>query len=578
MRPKHSERNKAPKDLAKPLLEAAAAGNVRRAQELLSHGAQPDRRVTGQPTPLIVAATGGHREVIQALLAGGADVNFEHGGKLGTTALLEAIRHRQFEIACDLVDAGAESSHDWSGQGQNIAYEAIEACNEIKREAAAPARVRRFGPFNKGRTAAARATAGRQLPVAIKLVEKILKAGGRPARPCLPAAAAAGNLSVVRLLLAHGADANETDGSPALGYALDPERIDIALELLQAGADPNLGSALMGPPFHTAVVGGNTKLVKAFVASGKDLNCRATVTLNEPVEKPRGEQKEGPRLVLNLGEEYVEMAEAHDSTPLIVAVRAGHSAIVRVLAQGGVDLEAEDRDGFTALAWAQKRNRKDLTTLLKRAGARIPKPAAVSPRSLYLACEAGDVDRAQAAIAAGADVNEARETTRELFTPLMAAARGGHSAMVELLLRAGANPNLGGREQAFLIVGPLMLAARHGHAAIVQQLLDAGVATAAPGRCLFQLRERGDTAIHEAARNGHAKVVALFLQAGLDVKERSEWSGTVLESAVESGNLETVKVILAAGAKPGPGKVKELLTEAMASEHWDIVRELHALR
>lgn len=571
---------KSPKELAAPLLKAARAGDVTQVTELLAEGAKPDQRVPGEPTLLIAAATLGHIEVVRALLAGGADVNFKHGGKTGTTALLEAIRHDQFEVACELVEAGAESAHDWSGEGHNIAYEAIAKCNKMHREASAPTGPDLIGIIYKGEGIAARAKAARLLPSSVKLVEKILKAGGKPGRPCLPDAAANGNLPVVRRLLAHGADINEGGkyGGTAFSRAVGQCQIETAEALLKAGADPNAGETLTGPPFHAAVVAGKTELVKAVVASGKNLNFRATVTLNEPMEKASSEPNERPRYALNLGDDCVELAKAYDSTPLIAAVRAGHAEIVRILAEGGTDLEAVDRDGFTALAWALKRNRADLAAILRCGGAKEMNSLAGSPLNvLFEACQTGDLEKAQTAITAGADVNAARETTREMFTPLIVAVRNGHTGIVNHVLNSGANPNLGGREEMFLIVSPLILAARQGHVDIVMSLLKASAGTDHAGRDLLNLREKGDSAIHEAARNGHARVVEVLLQACANPRERSEWSGSVLSAAIESGNLATVKVALATGVKPNAKKLRELLAEAMASEHWDIVRELYAM-
>ena len=566
---------RSPKELAGPLLRAAGVGDVARVQELLAQGAKPEQRVTGQPTPLIAAAKRGHIDAVRTLLAGGADINFKHGGKTGTTALLEAIRHDQFETARELVEAGADASHDWSGRGHNIAFEAIEKCNALHREASAPTRP---NLIYKGKGATSKAKAVRLFPWSVKLVAKILKSGGRPACPCLSDTAAVGNRPVLRLLLAYGTDVNEPDpyGDTAFSNAVALCRTEIAIELLKAGADPNRGEELTGPAFHAAVVSGNVKLVKAVVASGSDLNFRATITLDEPLEKTPPQQKERPRYVLNLGDDYVEQTKAYDSTPLITAVRAGHAKIVRILAKAGADLEAVDREGFTALGWALKRGRDDLAAILRRAGAR---ETSIEPplHMLFESCQSGDSEKTRLAIAAGANVNAVRESSWTMFTPLMAAARAGHAAVVDALLKAGANPDLAGREEGALIVGPLMLAARHGHVEVVRQLLAAGAGAEHPGRILLQIRARGDTAIHEAARNGHARVVEVLLQAGANPMEKSEWSGSVLAAAVESGNLETVKVVLAAGAKPDAKQLRELLTEARRSKYRDIVRELEAI-
>jgi ankyrin repeat protein len=106
------------KKLAGPLRHAAAAGKLERVRELLATGADPNKRPIGQSTPLIAAASTGHLAVVKELLAAGADPSFAHGGKRGTTALLEAIRHHGFDVANVLIANGADVHHDWSAKAK----------------------------------------------------------------------------------------------------------------------------------------------------------------------------------------------------------------------------------------------------------------------------------------------------------------------------------------------------------------------------------------------------------------------------------------------------------------------------
>lgn len=87
--------------------------------------------------------------------------------------------------------------------------------------------------------------------------------------------------------------------------------------------------------------------------------------------------------------------------------------------------------------------------------------------SLFDAVLANDSKSLSAQLAAGADPNPFDD---EGLTPLMVAAREGHSALVALLMEAGADPILTNA----LGETALVLAATYGHADSVRLLWDSG--------------------------------------------------------------------------------------------------------
>ncbi|HEY0548683.1 MAG TPA: ankyrin repeat domain-containing protein, partial [Verrucomicrobiae bacterium] len=89
-------------------------------------------------------------------------------------------------------------------------------------------------------------------------------------------------------------------------------------------------------------------------------------------------------------------------------------------------------------------------------------------------------------------------------TPLSEAARVGNEPVVNVLLRAGADPN--GIESATSVT-PLHLAAARGHAAIAEALLRHRAAVNAADA-------RGETPLCYALREGHTNAVALLRRAG----------------------------------------------------------------
>jgi len=110
--------------------------------------------------------------------------------------------------------------------------------------------------------------------------------------------------------------------------------------------------------------------------------------------------------------------------------------------------------------------------------------------------------------------------------------------MVELLLKAGADPNaaLPGGET------PLMTAARTGAAEAVKALLSHGA------RIDGKDDRRGQTALMWAAAEGHAAIVQDLVEGGADVRLRLASGFTPLLFAVRAGRIDAVRVLLRAGA------------------------------
>jgi len=95
---------------------AAHEGHADVVQLLISMGADQYRRLNSNFTPWLLAARQGHPEVIRVLLRAGQDVNEgvpkigdgKGGIKPGTSALIMALINGHFELALELVDAGAD--------------------------------------------------------------------------------------------------------------------------------------------------------------------------------------------------------------------------------------------------------------------------------------------------------------------------------------------------------------------------------------------------------------------------------------------------------------------------------------
>jgi len=186
---------------------------------------------------------------------------------------------------------------------------------------------------------------------------------------------------------------------------------------------------------------------------------------------------------------------------LVDAARNQDQQAVRALLTQKVDINARSSDGSTALLWLAHWN---------------------------------DLDTANLLLGAGADANTANEFR---MTPLSEACTNGNFALVRSLLKSGANPN------SPVATGetPLMTCARTGSADAVRMLIEYGAAVNA------QEPTQNQTALMWAAAERHPDVVKALIDAHADLTAHTKQGFTAIHFAARVGDLESVKLLLAAG-------------------------------
>lgn len=160
---------------------------------------------------------------------------------------------------------------------------------------------------------------------------------------------------------------------------------------------------------------------------------------------------------------------------------------------------------------------------------------------LMLAAQSGALDRADAALRAGA--HPAAPGSFFAYTPPHAAAAMGHHRIVQRLLEAGAPVEARAEDGATPL---LAAAAQHGPdtAPAIGALIAAGADLEA------QLSERGERAVHLAAQAGRAASLARLLGAGAEVNAQTVEGFRALHMAAELGRADLVTLLLGAGADP----------------------------
>ncbi len=310
-----------------PLQYAVSVGNVDAVRVLVENGANVNTRDPGlQATPLMRAANRAPREILELLLAAGADVRARN--RLGSTALHRAAGRLNEQAVEILLDNGADvnAQDDWGSSPLRTALRSLTG-----------GRVAQLLLERGAKHDVFTACALGELDLLRSMLQQdraLLAAKDWEARTPLHWAARWGEVPCADLLLEYGADSDCVDipGLSPLGLAAAEGRSDVVSFLLERGAHIRQTG---WTALHAASAGGHGEAVELLLAAGAEANPRNWA----------------------------------DRTPLHGAVLSGSPEVARMLLQDGADVHAKDKDGKTSLAYAQEKGYTDLVELLRQHGA-----------------------------------------------------------------------------------------------------------------------------------------------------------------------------------------------------------------
>jgi len=402
--------------------------------------------VAGRKDPLLVGREWNYRKIVSTLQGSGTDLKvtsllidaasianggrveklLNHGAEInsvnlyGMTALhMAVLRMRYREYSSDdvmgtiraLLNHGGANLDALNGDGETALYLACSCNNEIKYNVVQML-------LQSGAD-----------PNFISVPEKTTQIS-RPNRHFRPTysrndcrtsllsyAARHNDVTLTEMLLKFGAqlELRDTSGKTALYYALEPIKhenvVSVSLEfLLKSGAQVNVLDDTGMSPLTLACIKGVLVLVKTLLSFGADPNLTTTAVY-----------------------------------PLSLACQYRYYEIARLLLEHGADMQATNSNSEPALCEALttfydggKGSGSDVASLLLDYGADPNVMTSLGETPLYLACLNNLTELVQRMLKCGAKVN----VSKNQKSPLIAACRSKHIAMVELLLNEGADPNV----------------------------------------------------------------------------------------------------------------------------------------
>jgi ankyrin repeat protein len=457
----------------------------------------------------------------------------------------------------------------------------------------------------------------------LQLFRKLIKAGAdfKETLPdgtsLLMTAAENGHNDIVKELIKLDVDLNQRklDTFSALLIACFLNHDDVVKTLAENGADVNAsyeiessqGSSGNQTALTVAAARGNCSMCALLLNIGADLNVVSDSGYTPLMwSLANGSSEDAAELLLQAGanpDPSVEsrIAISKSTTPLILASTNGMTAIVQALLERNVAVDKVDGDGWTALKRASNEGHEEVVTMLLNAGASPNIADHEGWTALINAAGKSHVEICKALLNAGADVNATGTRGR---TPLLQAIglrsesnlldalkelkrmlKGGDNDkvsddeslldLIEVLLKAGANPNALHEEASLLSE-----AIENDDDELVKLLKKYGAIEAASQASLDDASEvepefEDRKALLAAAMHADPKSLRDLVLAGVDVNYPTAQGQTALGLLLAGLNDESnsrifhrnaeqcIDYILSHGADPGLGDPSPFVLAAM---------------
>ncbi|CAI5673336.1 unnamed protein product [Oreochromis niloticus] len=475
-----------------PLHWAVERNKVESCKALLDLGANPNILNTALLSPLHLAVSHGHSNLVGVLLSySSTDCNLK--GDLGNTPLMLACSLNNCEALSILLKHGAK------------------LCQQNK-----------LGHF--AMHAAAFAGAKKAMEVILKAGEELGHSAvchinylDKTKSSPLHLAVRGGNIETIRLCIATGAkvDQQQNDKSTPLHLACTQGALEV-IKLMLSSVERvediiNLTDGACQTPLHRATIFDHTELAEYLISLGADINS----------------------------------TDCKGNSPLLLATSCGAWKTVALLLSKGANVNVRDKCGcnFLHLAILQPKGLKNLpeeVLQLNSVKALLSCEDNEGCTPLHYACRLGIHDSVKNMLGLSGQLGLACKS-KDKKSALHFAAQYGRINTCHRLLESITDSRLlnEGDERGLT---PLHLASKEGHTKVVQLLLRKGA--------LFHSDYKGWTCLHHAASEGYTQTMDILLSANLKLLDKTDEDGnSALHIAARGGHVAAVRLLLARGAE-----------------------------
>ncbi|XP_045558799.1 transient receptor potential cation channel subfamily A member 1 [Salmo salar] len=481
---------------------------------LLELGAEPNVLNKALMSPLHLAVSHTHNHLVQLLLSHYKTESNLEGG-LGNTPVMLACSINNTEALSILLRYGARLSSQ-----NKLGHYAIHAAA--------------FAGSKKAMDVILKAgeEMGHSIEEHINFLDKSCSSP-------LHLAVRGGNMDIIEFCIHKGAkiDQQQVDGSTALHFACSQgatEAVKLILSsYIRLDSIINLPDGACQTPLHRATIFDHTELAEYLISKVNTVQCvclcvcvcvclcvcvSVCVFVSFSGANVNIKDKSGcnflhltilqPKGLKNLSRDILQ-----------------HSSVKDLLSN-------EDHEGCTPLHYACRLGIHESVKNILVLQVSLDRKSKDKKSALHFAAQYGRVNTCQRLLETITDSRLLNEGDERGLTPLHLASGGGHTKVVEMLLRKGALFHCDYKGRTCL-----HHAAAEGYTQTMKIVLATNI------KLLDKLDEEGSTALHLAARDGHVAAVRLLLQRGAEISLNKNHA-SFFHEALQHGRKDVINAII----------------------------------